>query len=46
VHSIRFDIRAPEFGAPPADLYEAAVDAWKYLRDVHEAVMPALRDSE
>ena len=28
MYSMRFDMRAPDFGASPAELYEAAVDMW------------------
>src|ERR1700744_2607340 len=41
MYSMRFDMRAPEFGGTPADLYEAAVDMceWAEPRGCIAAVM-------
>src|ERR1700744_1952533 len=41
MYSMRFDMRAPEFGGTPADLYEAAVDMceWAETRGCIAAVM-------
>jgi hypothetical protein len=30
MYSMRFDMRAPDFGASPADLYQAAIDMCKW----------------
>ncbi|MBV8862862.1 MAG: LLM class flavin-dependent oxidoreductase [Mycobacterium sp.] len=41
MYSMRFDMRAPEFGAAPTELYEAAVDmcAWAETRGCLAAVL-------
>lgn len=41
VFSLRFDMRAPSIGAPPADLYSAAIDmaAWAETRGCVAAVL-------
>lgn len=41
MYSMRFDMRAPDFGAPPTELYEAAVDmcAWAETRGCLAAVL-------
>src|ERR1700753_2043287 len=41
MYSMRFDMRAPDFGAPAADLYEAAVDMceWAETRGCIAAVI-------
>jgi alkanesulfonate monooxygenase SsuD/methylene tetrahydromethanopterin reductase-like flavin-dependent oxidoreductase (luciferase family) len=41
VFTIRFDMRAPSFGAPPSELYEAAIDmcAWAETRGAIVAVL-------
>lgn len=54
MYSMRFDMRAPDFGAAASEFYAAAIDmcAWAETRGclaavicehVDEAVMPALR---
>jgi hypothetical protein len=51
MYSMRFDMRAPDFGAPATEVYEAAVDmcAWAETRGclaaVRVACLPASRCS-